>query len=366
MSNQASIDPEKTKRHWRTAGWTVLLAAGSIAWLLLLRYGEDPARVWRALLINFLYFTPLAAGLITWSAIVIAANGRWAGPAERLAWTGLGFLVPSFIILLVLWIGSPAWAPWYGKKLHQGMWLDNTVLFLREFTGLLVFWGTAVWFFLQRLKGRQRAVLPAAIVVVAFCIVFTLFSFDLVMALTPHWRSALFGAYFFISSLYLAAVFWTILVVVQPGFATQVRQDLGKLTMAFSILTTSFLFMQLLTIWYENLPEETSYLLNRMHQPEWMIVTNALLIIVYFGPLMLLVTEWAKTNRVFLGAVSILLLAGLWAERWWLVAPTFSSAAKFGLPELASAAACAGGLALSIEASRRFMPGVPEEEGIGE
>ena len=44
----------------------------------------------------------------------------------------------------------------------------------------------------------------------------------------------------------------------------------------------------------------------------------------YLGPLVLLLTEWSKKNRFFLGAVSVLLLIGLWFERWWMVAPTFS------------------------------------------
>jgi hypothetical protein len=362
MSNQASIDPEKTKRNPMIAVSTILLAAGSIAWLLLLRFDDDPARVWRALLVNFLYFTPLAAGLVTWSAIVIAANGRWAGSAERLAWTGLGFLVPSLILLVALWTGSPAWAPWYGKKLHQGMWLNNNVLFLRELIGLLFFWTTAAWYLVRRIKGRRHAVLHAGILVVVYCFIFTLFAFDLIVALTPEWRSALFGAYFFISSLYLAAVFWALMAIFFPGFGPEVRQDLGKLVLAFSILTTSLLFMQLLTIWYENLPEETSFLLHRMHYRDWMSVSIFLLIVVYFGPLLSLVTEWAKRSKVYLGSVSVLLLAGLWVERWWLVAPSFTREAEFGLPELAATAALAGGLILSVETARRYLPDLPKDE----
>jgi hypothetical protein len=357
MSNLDGGD--KTSRI-RILVWSLLTAGGLTAWLLLLRSGVDPARAWRALLINFLYFTSLSAGLVTWSAIVIAANGRWAGQAERIAWTGIGFLLPSFVILFGLWAGSPAWAPWYGKELHQGLWLNNTVLFFRLLGLLVLFWGTAAWFLLKRVKGRSNAVVPASILVVVFCFVFTLVAFDLVAALTPEWRSALFGAYFFISSLYLAVVFWTFLVVVRMESITEVRQDLGKLILAFSILTTSFLFMQLLTIWYENIPEETTFLIARMHQPDWRIVTWALLIVVYLGPLVMLVTEWSKKNRFFLGAVSVLLLIGLWSERWWLVAPTFSADAAFGPAEIAATAAIAGGFALSIEFTR-FLPRVPEE-----
>lgn len=347
------------------APWLLLFALGLIAWLALLLAGNEPARAWRALLINFIYAAPLAAGLVTWSAIVVAANGRWAGETERLAWRGMGFLVPSLLILIVLWIGSPGWAPWYGKELHQGAWLNNTVLFVREFVGLLVFRATAVWFLAKRIRGRRAAMMPAAILVVVYCIVLTLFSFDFVMALLPEWRSGIFGAYFFISSLYLAIVFWTLLAVLQKQSPVEVRHDLGKLVLAFSVLTTSLLYMQLLTIWYENFPEETSYLIQRMHFADWKIVSGFLVLIVYLGPLVMLLTEWSKKNRFYLGAVSGLLLAGLWVERWWMVAPTFSREAHLGLVELAATAAVVGLFGLSMAWSQNFLPAMPAEDESG-
>jgi hypothetical protein len=341
--------------------WALLFALGLVAWLLLLLTGSDQARAWRALLISFIYATPLAAGLFTWSAIVVAANGRWAGGAERLTWRGAGFFVPSVLVLVVLWIGSPHWAPWYGKELHQGLWLDNTVLFIRELAGLLLFRSAAVWFLAQRVKGRQKAMLPAAVLVLVYCIVFTIFAFDFVMALLPEWRSGIFGAYFFISSLYLGIVLWTVLVVLDQGSPVEVRHDLGKLVLAFSILTTSLLYMQLLTIWYENLPEETAYLIQRMHYPGWQVVSSFLVLVIYLGPLVLLLTEWSKKNRRYLGAVSVLLLVGLWIERWWMVAPTFSREVHLGLVELAAAAMVLGLFGASTAWSQNVLPPMPAE-----
>jgi hypothetical protein len=354
------------KTRYRTqdlGSWALLFAIGLIAWLLLLLTGGVPARAWRALLISFIYAAPLAAGLFTWSAIVVAANGRWAGDAERLAWRGVGFFVPSLLILIGLWIGSPDWAPWYGKELHQGIWLDNTVLFIRELSGLVLFWGTAVWYLLRRAQGRRGgAIMPAAILVIVYCVVFTMFSFDFVMALLPEWRSGIFGAYFFISSLYLGIVFWTLLVVLQQRSPVALRHDLGKLVLAFSILTTSLLYMQVLTIWYENFPEETSYLIQRMNVRDWQVVSSFIVLVVYLGPLAMLLTEWSKKNRLYLGAVSALLLAGLWIERWWMVAPTFSREAHLGLVELAAAAAVLGLFGLSMAVAQIYLPEMPGEE----
>ena len=203
--------------------------------------------------------------------------------------------------------------------------------------------------------------MPAAVLIAVYCIVFTLFSFDFVMALLPEWRSGIFGAYFFISSLYLAIVLWTLLAVLQKQ-PVEVRHDLGKLVLAFSVLTTSLLYMQLLTIWYENFPEETSYLIQRMHFADWKVVSWFLVLIVYLGPLGMLLTEWSKKNRFYLGAVSGLLLVGLWIERWWMVAPTFSREAHLGLVELAATAMVLGLFGLSTNWSQNFLPELPAKE----
>ena len=84
------------------------------------------------------------------------------------------------------------------------------------------------------------------------------------MALDPHWYSLLFGGYFFISGMYIAVAAW-----VAPSATVDDRStpdhlhDLGKLVVAFSLLTTYMMYSQLLPIWYENLPEEIRFLVPR-------------------------------------------------------------------------------------------------------
>ena len=41
------------------------------------------------------------------------------------------------------------------------------------------------------------------------------------------------------------------------------RHDLGKLIVAFSLLTTYMMFSQLIVIWYENLPDEVRFVIPR-------------------------------------------------------------------------------------------------------
>ena len=183
------------------------------------------------------------------------------------------------------------------------------------------------------------------------------------MALDPVWFSTLFGGYFFISGMYAAVTCWALLSVLHPARTPDRLHDLGKLVVAFSLMTTYLAYSQLLPIWYENLPQEVRFPLPRMRFGGWQLVSIGLLATVYLGPLVVLLTRWAKRTPRFLGAVTMLLLLGMWLERWWLVEPTFEPAARLGVPELAMGAAFLGALGLAMEEGRRRLPPVagPEE-----
>jgi hypothetical protein len=183
------------------------------------------------------------------------------------------------------------------------------------------------------------------------------------MALNPDWHSAIFGAYFFITSLYGAVIMWTLLVALKPEYGPKLRRDFGNLIIAFGILSTYFMFIQLLTIWYENLPDETPYPIHRMNYLGWDVISGLIVGIIYLGPLVWLLTIRAKSSRYFLGAVSLLLLIGLWFERWWMVAPTFSREPVLGRVEFAATAMILGVFGLSVTLVPKHLPEMPVEEG---
>jgi Ni/Fe-hydrogenase subunit HybB-like protein len=337
----------------RSTVWLVLALGGLLVWLFLLR-GDDPGRAWRSLLINFLFFSSLSAGLVVWPALVRTCNGRWQEQLEHLAGAGIAFSIPSLVALVALWIGSPGWAPWYQKSLHQGLWLDNSFLFGRDLAALLIFWGLALYYLRQR--GRGEGSFCGVALTLVYCLVFSLLGFDLVMALDPQWYSNLAGGYFFISGLYIAITGWALLASRHPGASPDQLHDLGKLMVAFSLMTTYLMYAHLLPFWYENLPQEIRFLVPRMNFQPWKSVSYLLLCLVYFGPLVLLLTERAKRDRRILGAVTLLVLVGLWLERWWLVAPTFDPALRLGLSELSLAAAFLGVLGFGMEQYHKRVP----------
>ncbi|WP_243438491.1 hypothetical protein [Fundidesulfovibrio soli] len=316
----------------------VLFAAGLSAWLLSLSFGGPPA--WRALLTNFLYFTPMAGSMAVWPAVVQASNARWAGTYDRLPASGQGFAPASMLILLALWLSAGIWAPWPGRTFRQGFWLDTDFLFARDIMALALFWGVARHYQRRRKLGQGSVAGP--VLIITYCCVFSLLGFDLVMALTPEWRSSLFGGYFFVSGLYAGVAAWGLMAALQPDPDPQRLHDLGKLTVTFCLLTTYTLYSQLLVIWYENLPGETSFAAARLNFQPWAGVGVALLAVVYLGPVVMLLTGRAKRSPRLLGAICALILLGLWVERWWLVTPSLPGGPLFGLADLGAGSALLG------------------------
>ncbi|MCK9297022.1 MAG: hypothetical protein M0P70_18295, partial [Desulfobulbaceae bacterium] len=290
--------------------WSVLLAAGLSVWLFALSQ-TGAERAWLGLLVNFLYFGPLAAGLTVWLAIIAMSRGGWAKGYEHLAANGILAAGPVILALAALWLGSSQWSPWLGRNLPQGVWLDTNFVLGRDLASLTLFWLFA-WFYLGRRQRGKRGGAAGALFILAYGVVFSLLGFDLVMALDPAWHSSLFGGYFAVSGLYMAVAALAFMASWQPRPRLVFLHDIGKLLLAFSLLTTYLMFSQLLPIWYENLPGETTFVFARLQVRPASALSALLLVVIYLGPLVLLLTVWAKQHRYYLGAVSGLVLLGMW------------------------------------------------------
>ncbi len=337
-----------------SAIWIVLFLIGIALWIISFSIYKSQ-EVWLSLLTNFSFFAPLAGGMFVWPAVVKASNGNWSDKVDKIAFAALGFAVPSILALTALWIGSGAWSPWAAHSYKEGFWLNNNFIFIRDLFLLIAFWVFAVWYFYS---GRKKnKLLYSGVLIIFYCITFSLIGFDLIMGLHPPWKSQAFGAYFFITGFYAAVTMWALLSILYYKPEKSIMHDFGKLIVTFSILTAYLMFSQLLPIWYENMPEETSFLIPRFNYMPWKIVSYLILGLVYLGPLLLLLTEWSKKNYWYLGIVSSILLISLWIERWWLVSAGFSEKSLlFGLPDISMTIAFLGIFIFSVEFFSKRMP----------
>jgi hypothetical protein len=209
------------------------------------------------------------------------------------------------------------------QNLPQEFWLNTKFVFIRDFAALVIIWILCAAFVFRSRKNTPSTL--AGWLCFAYAAVFTLIAFDMVMALDPHWFSTLFGGYFFVSGMYAALAAWTFLSILSGSASVEHRHDLAKLTVAVSLLTAYLMFSQLLPIWYEDLSQEIRFVLPRLTITQWRYISVALVATIYLGPLVLLLTLWSKRSPAFLGFVSLLMLAGLWVERWWEVTPALGS-----------------------------------------
>ena len=154
-----------------------------------------------------------------------------------------------------------------------------------------------------------------------------------------------FGIYFFISGLYIAAAAWAFTTALADPKATPDQlDDQAKLMITFCLLTTYMMYSQLLPIWYENMPKETRFLVPRLNWvTNWPGISMVLLAVVYLGPLVLFLPRRGKRSRPYVAVVAALVLIAMWLERWWLVMPSLHKPLAFGPSEITGVAALLAG-----------------------
>ena len=367
--------------------FAVLALVGAAAFLLGIG-GPQSLRAWQAYLVNYIFWTGLSFGAILFVAVLNMTDARWGRSLKRLA-EGLGaFLPASFLLFWVLYLGREEIFPWVSEPVpEKAGWLNVGFLFARDGAGLLllIFLALALIFlsvkadreFINRPPGTadpaggkawraQRVLSP--VFGILYALILSLLAFDLIMSLDPHWYSTLFGAYYFMSSFY-AALAALVLVShlfrkthgLQEYIHPHHLHDLGKLLFAFCLFTGYLFYVQFLVIWYGNLPEETKYIILRVRFSPWEPLGWTILGMILILPFLVLLRRKLKMNLAVMIPVSLVVLGGMWLERFILVAPSLwkEKSLPLGLLEIIITAGFFGVMALSLTVFLRRVPLLP-------
>ena len=374
----------------------VLAAAGAFLFGLLL--GDAP-RAWQALLVNTLFFSGLALAGVVLSALLQLTAARWGRPLKRAAEATSAFLPAALLLVVVLLAGAAGWAPWvHAPPEGRAAWLNLPFFAARELGAFLVLGGLAAAYVYhsvrpdvgllhatgarpatgwslrllagwrgidaERERGQRAQDRLAAALLIAYVPLFSLVAFDFVMALDAHWFSALLGGWFLTGNLTAGAALLALVAAAgrdRLGLGGQVGprqlQDAGTLLFGLSILWAYMLWSQYLVIWYGDLPEEARFVHERMHGA-WAPVAWSVFAAVFAIPFVLLLSRAVKRRPAALAAVAALVLAGVWLERFLLVAPSLWRGAglPLGLPELL---VTAGTASLFVLCCTGFLERVP-------
>ncbi|OPY75447.1 MAG: hypothetical protein A4E65_03569 [Syntrophorhabdus sp. PtaU1.Bin153] len=314
--------------------------------------GPEPLRAWQAYLVNLLFWMGLSFGAMLFVAVLNMTGGKWGRPLKRLSESFGAYLPVGFCSFWLLYLGRKELFPWIRHPVPgKQSWLNVPFLFVRDGAGLLLLtivslalvyfslrsdreWSrdssdsarddTAPWV----VSWRHQLVL-SPLVGVVYAFVLSLVGFDLVMSLDPRWYSTLFGGYFFIGCFYTAIAAVYLLSLVAGGteelkghLAAPVLHDMGKLLLAFCLFTGYLFYAQFLVIWYGNLPEEARHVILRVKLSPWEPLAWTVLFMTFVVPFLILLSRRAKLKRPVMICLSLVIMVGMWLEKFVEVAPS--------------------------------------------
>ena len=383
----------KSKTPWV---FYILVAVGVAAFVFGLT-SQHPERAWQAYLINFLLWSAIAQGAVLFSAVMHMTNARWTGPLSGLSESFTAFFPISYILFLILFLGRAHIFPWLHEDLHgKEVWLNIPFLFTRDCIGLLILYVLGFGYLFNALqlkldpkqprgKLRQsifeawqrnprkpeeikrRMTIWGGFYILAFALVLSLIGFDLVMSMDPHWVSTLFGAYHFVKAFFIglgALIILAAVIRLKQGEASNIRaahfHDIGKLFFAFCLLWADFFYVQLMVIYYGNIPEETHYVLIRTMLAPWNKLAWTVFIICFIGPFFILLNKRVKTKPIFMMILCSIVIIGIWLEHLLLLGPALSHKAQSIPLSVSDGLISLGFLGLMVIAVGYFLNVFPE------
>ena len=349
----------------------ILVLIGLVAFVeTLLR---DPDQAWRAYVVNWLFFTSLAAGAMAFFAATTITKARWNWSVRRVGLSFAAFLPISLLLLLPMLGLREGYFPWIEAMAHdpivqkKAAYLNVPFLITRNLVGLALMFGVFLYMaylairpdlglskggsgagrdpfrarWAERLtqgwKGQEQEevrsyrrlarLAPASVIL--YALVMSVVAFDWAMSLEPHWFSTIFGAWFFMGALWggVAATAWATVYAkgrdpdLNKLIGVQQLHDLGKLAFAFTVFWAYLFWSQYIVIWYGKLPWEQAWIIHRAEAP-WSGLTVLTLVLCFVVPFAGLLGRKAKMTPWSLRLFATVILVGLWLERYLMVVPS--------------------------------------------
>jgi len=220
---------------------------------------------------------------------------------------------------------------------HKEPYLNTTFFIIRNVIYFAI-WSTMAHFMCRwsakydetgDMGMLKKLSLSSGLSLVILVLSMTLASYDWVMSLEPDWFSTMLGPLFIVGQVLLAFAFCVVVTSklakydpLKAGISQQHFQDLGTFLLAFVMFWMYLAFSQFLITWSADLPEETTWYLNRSFGG-WPYIAAVITLFHFFLPLILLLMRQIKRKAKTLAMVAIGLLFMRFIDIIWTVAPTF-------------------------------------------
>jgi hypothetical protein len=318
----------------RTRGQWFAILVGILALVacLLLGLFRDPRQALLSFLFAFFFFTGLSLGSLALLMVHALTGGAWGwyirapllAAARTLPLMALA-LIPILVCVhtLYVWSQPAAWA--HDPVLRQQRWYLATAFFVIRSVAYFVLWIGWLVAFTRNLDDPLRAPRWAASGLIVYALTTLTASVDWVVSLTPHWHSSTFGMMVGTGWILVAMAFAVAMAsrAHDPGdAATSALHDLGGLLMALVLAWSYLAFMQYLTIWIADLPDETAWYIPRT-LTTWKYLAWFLIAFHFLVPFVLLLSRGAKRHRTWMRNLAAMLVIAALADAFWLVVPSF-------------------------------------------
>ncbi|HSM03808.1 MAG TPA: hypothetical protein VK858_04275 [Longimicrobiales bacterium] len=347
----------------------LMFVVGLVAFII--QAGQDSTAAWASYVSNWLFFSSIAMGAIMFAGATTIVKAKWNWSLRRVSVAFAAFLPVAFVLLIPIlifarenyfpWIEQMAYDPIVQKK---AAYLNIPFLITRLLVGVGVLFSIGCYFayltvrpdmgrvsdedlddgrrnwrdrFMAGWAGQEveehrsweRMSTLAPIMALVYALVMSFTVYDLAMSLDSHWFSTLFGGWYFMGAFWggIAATAFTGMWLrrkddyVTKAIGLQQRHDIGKLSFAFCVFWTYLFFAQYIVIWYGKLPWEQSYMIARAGEG-WGAYSVAVILMCFVFPFAGLLGRAPKMNPRWMQGAALLILFGLWNERYWLVTPS--------------------------------------------
>lgn len=310
---------------------------------------SNPAQLIQSYLPAFLLWFGVSIGCLSMLMIQHQSGGHWGILLRRLLEAGARtiYFLPLFFIPIFL--GMAYLYPWADpariaadprlaevvEKKHAYL---NVPFFMARTAFYFLFWAlmartlSALSWKYDETGDREYAEKMRRMSgwgILAQALVITFAGVDWGMSLDPHWFSTIWGILFMIGQALSA---WCVCIMLLSRLYTieplnrvassTLFHDLGKFLFAFVMLWGYTNLSQFLIIWSGNLPEETTWYLDRS-KGGWRQLTYLLVGLHFFLPFLTLLSAGLKKNASRLAMVAGFLFTLRFVDLFWNIAPIF-------------------------------------------
>jgi hypothetical protein len=167
------------------------------------------------------------------------------------------------------------------------------------------------------------------------------------MTLEPTWYSTIYSLKNFIAAFYHGSAIIVLIVLILNGqgyfkFMNNAHwKDFTKYVFILSIVWAYFWFSQYLLIWYANIPEETTYYVERLTGP-WKINFYVNLTLNWLVPFIILLPNYFARKKFILAFVLVCSILGQYIDLYEQIVPGTLGEFNIGFVEVGSFVGFAG------------------------